>query len=110
MKSGNTFAVFQPFARTIFFSTEIKNSAAADSRNGWPVHRGDSTLFVKLQKECAFVVIADYIYIMHDRVYKKIQTGGELLVWYGEDYAAELGISDAPDEDKQQQQLISGMF
>ena len=56
-------------------------------------------------------MIPGYIYIMHDRVYKKIQSGEELLVWYGEDYAAELGIIDTPDEeDKQQLQLISGMF
>ena len=47
---------------------------------------------------------------MYDRAYKKIQPGEELLVWYGEDYAAELGISDSQDEAHQQkQQFTSGM-
>ena len=48
---------------------------------------------------------------MYDRAYKKIQPRDELLVWYGEDYAAELGINDTPDqENKQQQQFINGML
>ena len=38
-----------------------------------------------------------YLGLIYYRVYKPIQPGDELLVWYGEEYARDLGIDLSED-------------
>ena len=40
------------------------------------------------------------------RVYKNIECGDELLVWYGDEYAEELGIENEEEEEKNREEML----
>ena len=40
------------------------------------------------------------------RVYKDVEVGDELLVWYGEEYAEEMGIESEEQEDVKREELL----
>ena len=42
------------------------------------------------------------------RVYREIEEQGELLVWYGDEYAEQLGIPLFEDEEKQEEKRFEG--
>ena len=42
------------------------------------------------------------------RVYREIEEQGELLVWYGDEYAEQLGIPLFEEEEKQEEKRFEG--
>ena len=40
------------------------------------------------------------------RVYKDIKCGDELLVWYGDEYAEELGIENEEQEEEKREEIL----
>jgi hypothetical protein len=49
------------------------------------------------------IVAFQYHGEIYYRVYKEIRANGELLVWYGDEYAEDLGIPLYEEDDEQQE-------